>query len=183
MMMVGSFFSATGLVIVGYSDEFGVREYSGFFVAIWSFSSGISAFISGSIHWKMNEARRFVYSVGALVILTLPIFLAAQLFEGNLFVMAVALFINGLAIAPLLTAGLSVAERSVSEKRTTEVLAWAIAALNLGGAIPTAITGYIIDTYGSTVAFIVPLACITIALLSLLPFLRLWKQKVVQIHA
>ena len=183
MMMVGSFFSATGLVIVGYSDEFGVREYSGFFVAIWSFSSGISAFISGSIHWKMNEARRFVYSVIALVILTVPIFLAAQLFEGNLFVMAVALFINGLAIAPLLTAGLSVAERSVSEKRTTEVLAWAIAALNLGGAIPTAITGYIIDTYGSTVAFIVPLACITIALLSLLPFLRLWKQKVTQIHA
>jgi len=183
MMMVGSFFSATGLVIVGYSDEFGVREYSGFFVAIWSFSSGISAFISGSIHWKMNEARRFVYSVIALVILTVPIFLAAQIFEGNLFVMAVALFINGLAIAPLLTAGLSVAERSVSEKRTTEVLAWAIAALNLGGAIPTAITGYIIDTYGSTVAFIVPLACITIALLSLLPFLRLWKQKVTQIHA
>ncbi len=183
MMMVGSFFSATGLVIVGYSDEFGVREYSGFFVAIWSFSSGISAFISGSIHWKMNEARRFVYSVIALVILTVPIFLAAQIFEGNLFVMAVALFINGLAIAPLLTAGLSVAERSVSEKRTTEVLAWAIAALNLGGAIPTAITGYIIDTYGSTVAFIVPLACITIALLSLLPFLRLWKQKVAQIHA
>jgi predicted MFS family arabinose efflux permease len=183
MMMVGSFFSATGLVIVGYSDEFGVREYSGFFVAIWSFSSGISAFISGSIHWKMNEARRFVYSVIALVILTVPIFLAAQVFEGNLFVMAVALFINGLAIAPLLTAGLSVAERSVSEKRTTEVLAWAIAALNLGGAIPTAITGYIIDTYGSTVAFIVPLACITIALLSLLPFLRLWKQKVTQIHA
>ncbi len=183
MMMVGSFFSATGLVIVGYSDEFGVPEYSGFFVAIWSFSSGISAFISGSIHWKMNEARRFVYSVIALVILTVPIFLAAQIFEGNLFVMAVALFINGLAIAPLLTAGLSVAERSVSEKRTTEVLAWAIAALNLGGAIPTAITGYIIDTYGSTVAFIVPLACITIALLSLLPFLRLWKQKVTQIHA
>ena len=183
MMMVGSFFSATGLVIVGYSDEFGVREYSGFFVAIWSFSSGISAFISGSIHWKMNEARRFVYSVIALVILTVPIFLAAQIFKGNLFVMAVALFINGLAIAPLLTAGLSVAERSVSEKRTTEVLAWAIAALNLGGAIPTAITGYIIDTYGSTVAFIVPLACITIALLSLLPFLRLWKQKVAQIHA
>ena len=183
MMMVGSFFSATGLVIVGYSDEFGVREYSGFFVAIWSFSSGISAFISGSIHWKMNEARRFVYSVIALVILTVPIFLAAQIFEGNLFVMAVALFINGLAIAPLLTAGLSVAERSVSEKRTTEVLAWAIAALNLGGAIPTAITGYIIDTYGSTVAFIVPLACISIALLSLLPFLRLWKQKVAQIHA
>lgn len=183
LMMCGAFFSATGLVLVGYSDEFGVREYSGFFVAIWSFSSGISAFISGSIHWKMNEARRFVYSLIALVFLTVPIFLAARYFPGNFYVMGVALFLNGIAIAPLLTAGLSVAERSVSEKRTTEVLAWAIAALNLGGAIPTAITGYIIDTYGSTVAFIVPLACVMIGVLSLLPFLRLWKKKVIQLPA
>lgn len=131
----------------------------------------------------MNEARRFVYSLIALVFLTVPIFLAARYFPGNFYVMGVALFLNGIAIAPLLTAGLSVAERSVSEKRTTEVLAWAIAALNLGGAIPTAITGYIIDTYGSTVAFIVPLACVMIGVLSLLPFLRLWKKKVIQLPA
>jgi len=160
LMMCGAFFSSTGLVIVGYLDDFGTRESSGFFIAIWSFSSGLSAFVSGSIHWKMNETRRFLYSL-----------------------VAVALFFNGLAIAPLLTAGLAVAERSVSEKRTTEVLAWAIAALNLGGAIPTAITGYIIDTYGSSVAFIVPLACMAISLLSLLPFFAIWRRKLHQIPA
>ncbi|MBM3656345.1 MAG: MFS transporter [Actinobacteria bacterium] len=181
MMMCGAFFGGTGLVIVAYLDEFGVREHSGFFVAIWSFSSGISAFVSGSIHWKINEARRFIISIFALALLTAPILMAAQIFTGDLTIMAMALFVNGLAIAPLLTAGFTVAERSVGPKRTTEVLAWSISALNLGGAIPTAITGYIIDTYGSTVAFVVPVACILIALLSLLPFLRLWKAKVIQL--
>ena len=117
----------------------------------------------------------------ALALLTLPIYFAAQIFTGNLTILAIALFINGLAIAPLLTAGFAVAERSVSPKRTTEVLAWSISALNLGGAIPAAITGYIIDTYGSTVAFMVPVACMLIALLSLLPFLSLWKAKVIQL--
>lgn len=181
LMMCGAFFSSTGLVIVGYSDEFGIREYSGFFIAIWSFSSGISAFISGTIHWKLNEAKRFVRSLIALTLLTIPIFLAAQIFKGNLLVMGFVLFVNGLAIAPLLTAGFSVAERSVSEKRTTEVLAWTIAALNLGGAIPTAITGYIIDTYGPTVSFIVPVACMFIALLSLLPYAQIWREKAGQL--
>jgi len=155
LMMCGAFFSSTGLVIV----------------------------VSGSIHWKMNETRRFLYSLVALFGLTIPITLAALFYEGNLYMLAIALFFNGLAIAPLLTAGLAVAERSVSEKRTTEVLAWAIAALNLGGAIPTAITGYIIDTYGSSVAFIVPLACMAISLLSLLPFFAIWRRKLHQIPA
>lgn len=178
LMMCGACFSSTGLVIVGYLDDFGTREFSGFFIAIWSFSSGLSAFVSGSIQWKMNETRRFLYSLVALFGLTIPITLAAYLFKGNLFILAVALFFNGLAIAPLLTAGLAVAERSVSEKRTTEVLAWAVAALNLGGAIPTAITGYIIDTYGASVAMSIPVVCMALSILSFLPFIRLWREKV-----
>lgn len=181
LMLVGAFFGSMGLVIVGYLDEFGTREHSGFFIAIWSLSSGLSAFISGSIHWKMSEAKRFLYSILALTLLTVPIFFAAQIFPGNLWILAIVLFLNGLAIAPLLTAGFAVAERSVNEKRTTEVLAWAISALNLGGAIPSALTGYIIDTSGPTVAFIVPLGCMTLSLLSLIPYYSLWRRKVIEI--
>jgi MFS family permease len=181
LMLCGSFFTSTGLVIVGYIDDYCDRNYSGFYIAIWSLSSGIAAFISGAIHWKLNEARRYINSSIALFLLTIPIYLSAVLFQGNLLVLALALFFNGLAIAPLLTAGLSLAERSVSSKRTTEVLAWAISALNLGGALPTAITGYIIDTYGSSVAFAIPLACMALSLLSFLPFIGLWRQKVSQI--
>ena len=178
LMLCGSFFSATGLVIVGYLDEFGNRNNSGFYVAVWSLSSGISAFVSGSIHWKLNEARRFFNSTVALFILTIPIVISALFSPGNLWIFAAALFLNGLAIAPLLTAGFALAERSVSPKKTTEVLAWAISALNLGSALPTAITGYIIDTYGASVAFSIPLACMALSVLSFVPFIHLWKEKV-----
>lgn len=178
LMLCGSFFSATGLVIVGYLDEFGNRNNSGFYVAVWSLSSGISAFVSGSIHWKINEARRFIVATLALFILTVPIFISAYFAPGNLWIFAAALFFNGLAIAPLLTAGFALAERSVSPKRTTEVLAWAISALNLGSALPTAITGYIIDTFGASVAFSIPLACMALSVVSFSPFIRLWKEKV-----
>ena len=117
LMLCGSFFSATGLVIVGYLDEFGNRNNSGFYVAVWSLSSGISAFVSGSIHWKLNEVRRFFNSTVALFILTIPIVISALFSPGNLWIFAAALFLNGLAIAPLLTAGFALAERSVSPDR------------------------------------------------------------------
>ena len=145
MMLCGAFFSSTGLVIVGYADKFGVRDYSGFLIAIWSLGSGIAALVSGTITWKASEKTRFLFFLTLLFLLTLPIYLVVQLLPGNHAAMSIALFCNGIAIAPLLTAGFTVAEKSVSEKRTTEVLAWAISALNLGGALPTALTGYIID--------------------------------------
>ena len=172
------FFSSSGLVIVGYADKFGVRDYSGFLIAIWSLGSGIAALISGTIVWRRSEKTRFLFFLISLLILTLPIYLVVHIFPGNHLAMSIALFFNGLAIAPMLTAGFTVAEKSVSEKRTTEVLAWTISALNLGGALPTALTGYIIDNYGVTVAFAIPVGCMLLSVLSLLPFANYWQGKV-----
>lgn len=181
LMLCGSFFSSAGLVIVGYSDEYGIREFSGFLIAIWSLGSGISALVAGAIKWRKNESRRFVESLVYLFLLTLPIYLTALIAPGNLWLIGIALFFNGLAIAPLLTAGFAAAERSVAANRKTEVLAWAISALNLGGALPPAITGYIIDNQGVSVAFIIPVLCTGIGVIALIPYARLWRVKVREI--
>ncbi|NDA82560.1 MAG: MFS transporter, partial [Actinobacteria bacterium] len=109
--------------------------------------------------------------------------LAALLAPGNFIVMGAALLLNGFAVAPTLTAGLAAAERSVVEKRKTEVLAWAISALNLGGALPPAITGYIIDTQGVSVAFVIPLVCMSLSVVMILPYLNIWREKVREIPA
>ena len=127
--------------------------------------------------FRSSEGHRFLLSVVGFFFLTAPIAIAAHWFTGNLVAMAIALFINGLAIAPMLTAGFTVAERSVDSTRATEVLAWAISALSLGGAIPTAITGYIIDKEGAYVAAVIPFLCSTLAVLTLLPYWRVWKER------
>ena len=183
LMLCGAFFTSAGLVIVGYTDEFGSREFSGLLVAIWSLGSGVSAIAIGSIKWQRNETRRFLESLLFLFLLTIPIYLTAVFIPGNFVLLGLVLFLNGLAIAPFLTAGFAAAERSVNEKRKTEVLAWAISALNLGGAIPPAITGYIIDNYGISVAFIVPFACMALALLSLMPYSVIWRSKLREISS
>jgi len=177
LMLCGAFFNSMGLVVVGYNDEFGAREWSGIYIAIWSLSSGLSALVLGSIKWQRNESYRFLVSLAALFILTVPILLAAQLAPGSLFFMGLALFANGLAIAPVLASAFAAAERSVDEQRKTEVLAWTISALTFGGSFTPAITGYIIDNRGISVAFIIPVLCMGLSVLSLLPYLRLWRTK------
>ena len=183
LMLCGSFFSSAGLGIVAYSDEYGARESSGFLIAIWSLGSGIAALAIGSIKWKRSESQRFLESTVLLFFLTIPIYLAAQLAPGNFMIMGIVLLVNGFAIAPLLTAGFAAAERSVIEQRKTEVLAWAISALNLGGALPPALTGYIIDTQGVSVAFVIPLVCMALSVLLILPFINIWREKVREIPA
>jgi len=177
LMLCGAFFNSMGLVVVGYNDEFGSREWSGIYIAVWSLSSGISALILGSIRWRRNESYRFLVSLIALFLLTVPILIAARLAAGNLLVMGLALFANGLAIAPVLASAFAAAERSVDEKRKTEVLAWTISALTFGGSFTPAITGYIIDNRGISVAFIIPIICMGLSVLSLLPYLSLWRTK------
>ena len=175
LMFCGATFSSTGLFIVGYVDAYGQRNLSGLLVAIWSMGSGLAAFITGTITWKRNESFRFLVGIIAFFLVTSPIAIAAHWFNGNLIAMSVALFINGLAIAPLLTAGFTVAERTVDPSRATEVLAWGISALSLGGALPTAITGYIIDKHGASVAAVIPFLCSALGLVALLLYFRYWR--------
>jgi predicted MFS family arabinose efflux permease len=176
-MLCGAFFNSMGLIVVGYNDEFGSREWSGIYIAIWSLSSGISALVLGSIKWRRNESFRFLVSITSLFALTVPIYVAAQLAPGSLFFMGLALFANGLAVAPALASALAAAERSVDEQNKTEVLAWTISALTFGGSLTPALTGYIIDNRGISVAFIIPIICMGLSVLSLLPYLSLWRTK------
>lgn len=177
LILCGAFFNSMGLVVVGYNDEYGAREWSGIYIAIWSLSSGIAALVLGSIKWRRNECYRFLISLAGLFVLSIPILVAARLAPGNLFMMGLALFANGLAIAPVLASAFAAAERSVDEKRKTEVLAWTISALTLGGSLTPAITGYIIDNRGVSVAFTIPVICMGLSVLSLLPYLGLWRAK------
>jgi MFS family permease len=177
MMFCGATFSSTGLFIVGYVDAYGERNLSGLLVSIWSIGSGIAAFVTGAITWKRNESYRYIVTLIGFLLLTTPITLAAFMFKGNLIAMSIALFLNGLSIAPMLAAGFAAAERSVDSKKATEALAWAISGASLGGAIPTAITGYIIDNRGAYVAAVIPLISSALAVVVLLPYWRLWRSR------
>jgi predicted MFS family arabinose efflux permease len=81
--------------------------------------------------------------------------LAPLPFVGPLPVLAVVLFVAGLAISPTLIAGFSLVEAVVPASRLTEGFAWVSTALNVGVSAGAAISGQVVDGFGATTAYLV----------------------------
>ena len=93
----------------------------------------------------------------------------------SILVLGIVLFINGFGVAPILVAGYSMVEKSVSAAKVTETFAWVLAGLQVGNALPGPLVGYMIDHYGADRSFIVPVIALLLAMLSLLPYLKVWR--------
>ena len=170
-IFIGAFFSATNLAVIGYSQQRHDASYTGLVLAIWAAGSGVAAIFNGSIKWRLKDASRFRINLVAITVLSIPFF-----FIHSMLMLAVALFISGIGVAPLIVAGYNVAEKSVPPEKVTETLSWVIAGLSLGGALPGTLTGHIIDSQGASKAFIIPIACLLLANLATLPYLLTWRR-------
>ncbi|MDP1711168.1 MAG: MFS transporter [Candidatus Nanopelagicaceae bacterium] len=168
---IGGFFSSVSIVVVGFMQSQGATSRTGVMLAVWSLGSGASAIANGSIKWRMNHAKRFWIFLFALTILSGPF-----LFVHSQTALAVALFLNGLAVAPLLVSAYGLAESAVPPEQTTESLAWVIAGMPLGGAVSSAMAGWVIDQYGAQRGFILPFAFVCGAMLMSLPYFRTWNR-------
>lgn len=168
-IFLGAFFSSINLIVVGYAQQHHAAAYTGLVLAIWAAGSGIAAIFNGSIKWKISDASRFRVNLLAILFLSLPFF-----YIHSIVMLAIALFISGVGVAPLIVAGYNVAEKSVPPEKVTETLSWVIAGISFGGALPGTLTGHIIDSQGASKAFIIPIACLFLANIATLPYLRTW---------
>lgn len=170
-LFVGGFFSSVSIVVVGFMQSQDATSRTGVMLAVWSLGSGASAIFNGAIKWRMNQAKRFWIFLFALTILSIPF-----LFVHDQVALAIVLFLNGLAVAPLLVSAYGLAESAVPTEQTTESLAWVIAGMPLGGAVSSAIAGWVIDNYGAQRGFILPVAFLGGAMLMSLPYFRTWNR-------
>lgn len=170
-IFLGGFFSAVGIVVVAYMQSHHAVAKTGLMLALWAAGSATAAAANGVITWRLNHAKRFWIFLFALTLLSIPL-----IFVSNLFFLGIALFCNGLAIAPLIVSAYGVAETSVPPAQITETLAWVIAGMPLGGAIASSATGLVIDHYGAHRGFLVPFATLCCAMAMSLPYFRTWNR-------
>ena len=148
----GGFFGAISITVVGFAESQGAKSYSGLLLGIWASGSAVMAIINGLIKWKTPYVGRFLIFLTALTTLSIPF-----IFVDSIFWLAIALFFNGFAIAPLIVYAYGVVQDVVPSEQITESFTWVVAGMPLGGAISSALGGWIIDTYGAQTAFWVPL--------------------------
>ena len=77
--------------------------------------------------------------------------------------LAVCLFVAGFAISPTMVATMSLVEECVPASRLTEGITWFSTGIAFGIAPGAAIAGHLIDEYGTSTAFLVPIASGVIA--------------------
>ena len=176
--LLGGFFGSIAIVTVAFTEQRGQESYSGLLLAIWAFGSGIAAIINGAIKWRLTSATRFLIFLFALTLLSVP-----MLFAHSLIWLAVALFFNGFAVAPLVINAYGVAEGAVPPEQITETLTWVVAGMPLGGAFASALSGQVIDRFGADIAYWVPLGFMIAACAATLPYFQTYKGLIGYSHA
>ena len=168
--LLGGFFGSIAIVTVAFAESRGQEAQSGILLAIWALGSAVAAIINGVIKWKLTSAARFLMFLFALTVLSIP-----MLFVHSIPWLAVALFFNGFAIAPLVINAYGVAEGAVPPEQITETLTWVVAGMPMGGAISSALSGQIIDRFGADIAYWVPLGFMIAACTATLPYFQTYK--------
>ena len=162
-LAIGGVFGAMDVVVVGFAQAEGAPALAGVALAVYAGGSLVAGLVYGIVRLPGTLAGRFV---GCAVFFGL----AAQtlLAVGSLAVLVPAGFVAGLAIAPVLVAGMSLVESRVSRSALTEALAWTTTGLTLGFSAGSALAGSAVDAWGAEAAFGVPaLAAGLAALLAL----------------
>lgn len=142
-VFTGALFGSSDLAVVAFADEANRSSMAGLVLASMSLGSLISALIYGARVWKTPMWRLFTVGVIAIAVGT-----STFLFTPNLGVLAILMFIAGLAIAPTMTNVNTIVQRVTPPTRLTEGLTWMSTAMTIGTSLGSALTGPAIDSTG-----------------------------------
>jgi MFS family permease len=157
-LAMGAVFGSVDLITVAFAEEHGVKGASGFLLAAFASGSMVSGLWFGSRHWRISLRGRFVRALGVFVVGLAPI-----MFIGDARVMAVGLFLAGLAISPTLITGFSLTERLVPPSLLTEGMAWISTSIGFGVAIGAWAGGRLTEAFGASDAYGFALASAAVA--------------------
>jgi MFS family permease len=120
----------------------------------------LGGIVFGSRRWDLPLARQVMLLSGVLGLVLVP-----APFVGTVPLLAVTTFVAGAAVAPALIANFSLTERLVPARLLTEGLTWTNSGLALGFSAGTTLGGIVIDSRGTTWAFVLPIVSASVAFL------------------
>ncbi len=157
----GALFGAAEVATVAFAEEQDATRYAGVLLGLWSLGSLVSGIAVGAITWRSAPVARVRWGTIGLVVTLIPIS-----FIDSLPLMAVMLFIAGFSISPTLIGSMSVIEAVVPAERLSEGLAVVQTGISAGLAPGAAIAGLVIDEYGASPAYYVPLVAAVVAVMA-----------------
>lgn len=148
---VGTVFGSIDVVTVAFAEEEGHKAMASLVLAAYALGSCLAGAVFGLLHLKGSPTKRWLLGVCAMAVSMIPLQLA-----GNLPILAVALFVAGLSVAPTMVTTMALVEQHVPRTRLTEGMTWTSTGLAVGISIGSSAAGWAVDGMGADAAYVVP---------------------------
>lgn len=145
----GAMFGATDVAVVAFTDVRGIPAMSGVLLGIFAFGSLVAALVYGARSWGAPLWKLFAVGIVALAVGT-----STFLFASNVWLLALAMVLTGLTIAPTMTNVNMLIARAVPSTQLTEGLTWMSTAMNVGVSAGSMLAGVIVDQHGEHGGFL-----------------------------
>ncbi|OEJ61295.1 MFS transporter [Streptomyces agglomeratus] len=166
---VGAIFGSIDVVTVAFAEEQGHKAAASLVLAVYALGSCLAGAVFGLLHLKGRASTRWLLGVCAMAVSMIPLLLA-----GNLPLLAVALFVAGLSIAPTMVTTMALIEQHVPCTKLTEGMTWTGTGLAVGVALGSSAAGWVVDAAGADAGYAVPVAAgVLAALVAFLGYRRL----------
>ncbi|MEU7036971.1 MFS transporter [Streptomyces sp. NPDC046237] len=165
----GAIFGSIDVVTVAFAEEQGSKAAASLVLAVYALGSCLAGAVFGLLHLKGEPSRMWLLGVCTMAVSMIPLLLA-----GNLPLLAVALFVAGLSIAPTMVITMSLVEAHVPRTKLTEGMTWTGTGMAIGVALGSSAAGWVVDASGAEAAYVVPVISGALAVLvGLLGYRRL----------
>lgn len=140
LLAMGYLFGSADIVIVAFAEDYGQPNAASYIAAVFAVGSLTGAALYGLRQWPGSTRLKILVTYWWIGLGTIPILLAP-----TPLIMAVAVFVCGLAISPGLIVSNLFVEQVAPAHKLTEAFAWLGSALATGAAIGSIVAGYLID--------------------------------------
>jgi MFS family permease len=154
----GTIFGAVDVVTVAFADERGHKGAASVVLALYAAGSCTAGVLFGLLRPSGAPARRWLLGICAMAVSMIPLLLV-----GNLPLLAVALFVAGLSVAPTMITTMALVEEHVPRAHLTEGMTWVSTGLTVGVALGSSVAGWVIDAAGALAGYGVPAVSGTVA--------------------
>ena len=154
LVFVGAIFATAEVSSVAITRELGQPGAASLVIGVYAVGSFVLGLVLGAINPKMPLQRQLLIAVSVLAITSLPLVVAGA----SVTLLAVTVFLSGVAISPTFITAFGLIERRVPQSMLTEGVTWVMTGIGIGMALGSFVSGWVIDNFGAQNGFWVSVA-------------------------
>ena len=163
LIFIGAIFSAAEVSSVAVTKELGQPGAASFVIGVYAAGSFVVGLILGALALKTPLERQLLLAVGIIALTAVPL-----QFADTVPLLALAVFVSGVAISPTFITAFGLVERRVPAAMLTEGVTWVMTGIGIGMAAGAFVTGWVVDNFGAQSGFLVSVASGAIAFVTVL---------------